>query len=391
VAATKFSLANAPMAQDRAAGWQFFRDAGEVFQARDGTWFLTSPEAVSYAHQHPEVFASGPAFDVLGSPVPLIPLAIDPPDHLRYRKLLDPMLAPRVINEMEADLRRQVGELIDAIAGRGECDLIRDIARLYPTQVFLTLFGLPLADRDRFIGWVETVVEGTAEAQAPPPEVAEAAMALFGYLQKYVEAKRHQPASDMLSRILMLGGDDAWTNDEVLGLSFLFTLAGLDTVTAAIGFTFYHLARDPELQQRVVADAALIGPLVEEIVRLEPPAPLNPRVTTEAVDVCGVTIPAKASCQLAVGAANRHSSRGESADEIDLTCPDRSHAAFGGGIHRCLGSHLARRELRLVVEEFHKRIPHYRLAPGAQPMVVWPSGTMHLESLPIMFTTKDSS
>jgi cytochrome P450 len=381
-----FSLADAPMEHDRAAGWRFFRDVGEVFQAEDGTWFLTSPEAVSIAHQHPELFASGPAFDMLGSPVPLIPLAIDPPDHLRYRKLLDPMLAPRMINEMESDLRRQVGDLIEVIAGRGECDVIRDIARLYPTQVFLTLFGLPLEDRDMFIDWVETIVEGTAESQAPPPEVAEAAVALFGYLQECVDSKRRQPGSDMLSRILALRGDDEWTNDEVLGLCFLFTLAGLDTVTAAIGFMFLHLAQDPDLRKSVVSDRALIGPLVEEIVRLEPPAPLNPRVTTQDVDVCGVTIPAHANCQLVIAAANRTPLGGPGADEIDIECASRSHLGFGGGIHRCLGSHLARRELRLVVEEFHARIAEYQLAPGTRPAVVWPSGTMHLDSLPIVFT-----
>ena len=384
--ATEFVFTGVPMEYDRGAGWRSVREPGEVFQASDGTWFLTSPEAVGFAHKHPELFASGPAFEPLGSPVPLIPIAVDPPDHVRFRRILDPMLAPRVINEMEAELRRQIGELIDAVVQAGACDVVADIARLYPTQVFLTLFGLPLEDRDTFIGWAETMNEGASTSgDEPPPAVAEAAIALFTYLQGFVDTKREQPGADMLSRVLSLTGEDAWTNDEVLGLCFLFTLAGLDTVAAEIGFIFLHLARDAELRRRVVGDPDLIGPVIEEIVRLEPPAPLTPRVTTEDVEVCGVAIPAGSTCQLALGAANRDPARGAASDEIDIDHGDRGHLGFGGGIHRCLGSHLARRELRLVVEEFHKRIPDYELAPGAEPRVAWPSATLHLQSLPIVF------
>jgi cytochrome P450 len=386
MATTEFRYEDAPMADDRGLGWQFVRDAGAVVPAPDGTYFLTSPEAVAFAHKHPELFASGPAFAALASPVPLIPLATDPPAHVRYRRILDPMLAPRVINEMEPELRRQIGELVDAVVDRGECDLVADIARLYPTQVFMTLFGLPLEDRDTFMGWVETLNEqAQATAGEPSPEVVEAAMALFGYMQGFIDTKREHLGDDMLSRVLALTGEDAWTNDEVLGLCFLFTLAGLDTVTAEIGFMFLHLAQDAELRRRVVADPELVGPFIEEIVRIEPPAPLTPRMTTADVEVCGVMIPAGSLCQLALGAVNRDPSRGPTADAIDLDHADRGHLGFGGGIHRCLGSHLARRELRLVLEEFHRRIPDYELAPGIQPRVVWPSGTLHLSELPLVF------
>lgn len=381
-----FRLADAPMQHDRTAGWRFVREAGDVFQADDGTWFLTSPQAVEFAHRNPDLFASGPAFEALASPVPLIPIAVDPPDHVRFRRILDPMLAPRVINELDGELRAQVGELVDAVVAGGECDVVRDIARLYPTQVFLTLFGLPLDDRDTFIDWVETIVEGsTNSSDEPSADVVDAASALFTYLQRHVDRKRDDPGTDMLSRVLALTGDDQWTNDEVLGLCFLFTLAGLDTVTAEIGFLFLHLARDAELRRSVVAEPELVGPLIEEIVRLEPPAPTTPRVTTADVDLCGTTIPRGSFCMLVLAAANRDGSRGRDVDRIDVHREDQRHVGFGGGIHRCLGSHLARRELRLVVEEFHRRIPEYELAPGADPKVVWPSGTVHLEELRLVF------
>jgi cytochrome P450 len=381
-----FRLEDAPMAADRTLGWRFVSDAGDVFQAANGTWFLTSAEAVQFAQRNPEIFSSGRAYDVLSSPVPLIPLAIDPPAHLKYRKVLDPMLAPRVINAMEDTLRAQIRDLVSAFSARGTCDIVDDVARLYPTQVFLTLFGMPLDDRDRFIDWVEKMVEGASVGAAePPPEVIDAAMGLFAYLQGYVDVKRSQPGDDMLSRVLALGGDDAWSNEEVLGLCFLFTLAGLDTVTAAIGFVMLHLARNADLRRRLAADPPLVGPVIEEVLRLELPAPTQPRVTTQDVEVCGTTIPAGATVMVCVATANRDPARFDAPDEIDLDRSDFAHLSFGGGIHRCLGSHLARRELRLVVEEFHRLIPDYEIAPGFEPQVAWPSGTLHLTSLPLVF------
>jgi cytochrome P450 len=388
-----FRFEDAPMAKDRAAGWGFVRSAGDVVAAVDGTWLLTSPDAVQFAHRHPEIFSSARAFDGLGSPVPLIPIAIDPPDHVRYRRVLDPMLAPKVINTMEDSLRAQARELIEAFADNGSCDGVAELARLYPTQVFLTLFGMPVADRDRFIYWAETIIENSNldTSAEPAPEVVECAAALFGYLQECVDKKRADPGDDLLSRVLMLDGDDLWSNEEVLGLCFLFILAGLDTVTAMIGFVLLHLAGEPDLRARMIADPSLVPPVLEEVLRLEQPAPTTPRVTTQDVEVCGTFIPAGSRVILCLGTANRDPGRFPHPDEIDPAQADTGHLAFGGGIHRCLGSHLARRELRIVVEEFHKLIPEYSVAPGEEPEIVFPSGTFHLRSLPLVFAAPTGS
>jgi cytochrome P450 len=375
----------APMELDRTPGWRHFSERGDVYEV-DGIWYLTTTEAVQFAHRNPEVFSSARAFDSLGSPVPLIPIATDPPDHVRYRRVLDPMLAPRVVNSMEDDLRAQIQELIDAFVDRGECDVMEDIARLYPTQVILTLFGLPLEDRDQFIEWTESIIGASAAGVAQAtPEQLEGAMALFGYLQSHLDQKRANPGDDMLSRVLELSGEDAWTDEELLGMCFLFVIAGLDTVTATIGFVMYHLARRPDLREQILADPALTTPFIEEVLRLELPAPTTPRVTTREVTVNGVTIPAGAYVLLVLGTVNRDATRGEHPDEIDLAQEGRGHLSFGGGIHRCLGSHLARRELRLVVEEFHKRIPDYHIPEGVEPRIKWPSATLHFTSLPLVF------
>jgi cytochrome P450 len=382
-----FRFDAAPMAFDRAAGWRYVRDAGDVIQGADSVWYLTSAESVRFAQRHPEVFSSARAFDSLGSPVPLIPIAVDPPDHVRYRKVLDPLFAPRVINVLEDSLRAQARELIRRFAANGECDAVAELARLYPTQVFLTLFGMPLEDRDQFIYWAETIIENSNvdPSAGLAPEVVECAGALFGYLQRYVDEKRAEPGDDVLSTVLALQGEHAWSNEEVLGLCFLLVLAGLDTVTAMIGFILYHLARDPELRQRVVDDPDLVQPVIEEVLRLEQPAPVQPRVTTSQVEVCGVTIPEGAHVAMCVGAANRDPAVFPNPDAIDPAQADTGHVAFGGGIHRCLGSHLARREMRIIVEEFHRLIPDYSIAPGAEPEIVFPSGTFHLKSLPLVF------
>ena len=158
-----FGLEDAPMTRDRSAGWAYFRSFGDVFEA-GGSWYLTSAEAVQYAQQRPDLFSSARAFDSLGSPLPLVPIAMDPPEHVRYRRVLDPMLAPRVINAMDDELRRQLGILIDGFVDRGSCDGVADLAHLYPTQVFLTLFGMPLEDRDQFIEWAEFIIEHTGAA-----------------------------------------------------------------------------------------------------------------------------------------------------------------------------------------------------------------------------------
>ena len=369
----------APLQLDRALGWKYFTEPGEVYE-RDGVWYLTSVAAIRFAHQHPEIFSSAKAFESLGSPVPLIPIAVDPPAQIRYRRILDPMFAPRVVTPLEPELRRQVRELVDGFKHRGECEVVRDLGSLYPTSVILTLFGMPLKDRDTFIEWTEAIIQASGMNPADMDEQqVNAAMNLFGYLQGYITEKRANPSNDSLSAVLALTGDDAWTDEEVLGLCFLFVIAGLDTVTASISFLLYHLAQRPELQRQVRENPDLGGKVIEEILRLELPAPMTPRVTLSDTEVCGVKIPAGAFTFLVLGSATREDR--PSADDIDVDNADRGHLSFGGGIHRCLGSHLARRELKLMLEEVMNALPEFSLAAGTQPACTWPAGTLHLNSV----------
>jgi cytochrome P450 len=172
------------------------------------------------------------------------------------------------------------------------------------------------------------------------------------------------------------------TDPEILGLCFLFVLAGLDTVSSSLGFAFANLATNPDLRRQISNDFTLIPSFIEENLRIEVPVPLSPRVTTEDVEVEGVLIPKDTSVVLMFGSANRDAQQYDDPDTVNLG-RRATHFAFGRGPHRCLGSHLARLELRLVLEEWHKRIPDYELAAGAAPRAPWPAGTLGLDAVPL--------
>jgi cytochrome P450 len=375
-----------PFATDRSRAWRELREAGEAVTSGEEI-VLTSASAVEFAAKKPEIFSSARAFDRLGSPVPLVPIAIDPPDHTRFRRMLDPFFSPRKMAEREPELRRQAGELIDAIVAKGDCDVVTDLATPFPSQVFLTLFGLPMSDRDRLVQWKDSILEFTDPSSAEAtPEVLAHAMELFTYLTEHIAERRADTTgSDMLTQLMQNTEDGGMSDNEILGLCFMFVLAGLDTVTSAVGFSLAKLAGDADLRRRISSDFSLIPAFIEELLRVDGPVPFAPRVTTEEVEVAGKVVPKDTTVMLSYGSADRDPSRYEDADNVHLDSK-AVHFAFGRGPHRCLGSHLARLELRLILEEWHTRIAEYTLADGDEPQMPWPTGTMGLKSVPLKFS-----
>lgn len=377
--APELSFAGLPMAADRGIGWKAVRDAGRVVYI-DGWYYLSHREDVLAALRNPELFSSKKAFDVLGSPLPLVPISFDPPEHTRFRKILQPFFSPKTLNEMLPSLQKQALDIIDDVVAKGECEVVADIAIPYPSQVFLTLFGLPLEDRDRLIAWKDSVI---ALADSPTLEGHDLtpAMELLAYLTEAVNERRANPGPDILSQVLT--GDDALDDTEVMGLSFLFVLAGLDTVTAAMSMALLELARNPELRTTLRDNPDQMSVFVEEIVRLEPPAPMLPRVTTTEVTIGDFTLPADARVRLCVAAINRDDSDAISTNDVVMDGKVHRHWGFGGGPHRCLGSHLARMELTLVLDEWLKRIPEFSVEQGYEPHIIFPAQTFALERLPL--------
>jgi cytochrome P450 len=375
-----------PFATDRSRAWRELREAGEAVTSGEEI-VLTSASAVEFAAKKPEIFSSARAFDRLGSPVPLVPIAIDPPDHTRFRRILDPFFSPKKMAEREPELRRQAGELIDAIVAKGDCDVVPELATPFPSQVFLTLFGLPMADRDKLVAWKDSILEFTDPSSAEAtPEVLAHALELFTYLTEHIAERRADTTgSDMLTELMQNSEDGGMSDNEILGLCFMFVLAGLDTVTSALGFSLAKLAGDADLRHRISNDCSLIPAFIEDILRVDGPVPFAPRVTTEEVEVAGRVVPKDTTVMLSYGSADRDPRRYQDADNVYLDSK-AVHFAFGRGPHRCLGSHLARLELRLILEEWHARIPEYTLADGKAPQMPWPAGTMGLESVPLTFT-----
>ena len=377
--APELSFASLPMAADRGVGWKTVRDAGRVVFI-DGWYYLSHREDVLDALRNPELFSSKKAFDVLGAPLPLVPISFDPPEHTRFRKILQPFFSPHTLNEMLPSLQKQAIEIVDDIATKGECEVVADLAIPYPSQVFLTLFGLPLEDRDRLIAWKDSVI---ALAESPSLEGADLtpAMELLAYVSEAINERRANPGPDILSQVVT--GEEPLDDAEAMGLSFLFVLAGLDTVTAAMSSALLELARNEELRAALREDPDQIDVFVEEIVRLEPPAPMLPRVTTAEVTIGDVTLPADTQVRLCVGAINRDDSDAISINDVVMDGKVHRHWGFGGGPHRCLGSHLARMELKLILGEWLQRIPEFSLEPGYEPQILFPAQTFALERVPL--------
>lgn len=379
VGAPELSFASLPMAADRGAGWKVLRDAGRVVLV-DGIHYLTHRDDVLAALRDPELYSSKKAFDVLGSPLPLVPISFDPPDHTRFRKILQPFFSPHTLKQMLPALQSQAIEIIDRVAAKGQCEVVADIAIPYPSQVFLTLFGLPLKDRDKLIVWKDSVIAISEAASLEDADLTPA-LELVTYLTEAINARRTNPGSDILSQLL--SGDEPLDDAEIMGLSFLFVLAGLDTVTAAMSSALLKLAQNPELRRELRENPDQMGVFVEEIVRLEPPAPMLPRVTTAEVTIGDVTLPPDTMVRLCIAAINRDDSDDISTNDVVMDGKVHRHWGYGGGPHRCLGSHLARLELTLVVGEWLKRVPEFSVEPGYEPRITFPANTFSLERVPL--------
>src|SRR5262249_34502813 len=180
------------MASDRSLAYQMIRDAGPVVRDAHGAFLVTGAQPADYVLRHPDLFSSKRAFDTLGSPIPIVPVASDPPEHTRYRKLLRPFFSVRGLSRWLPVVRELAIALIDSFADRGECDVVAEFAVPLPTQVFLSLFGLPLEDRDRLIAWKDAVFSAVGISGAEQPSDANIVLAaeLYEYLVGHIARRR---------------------------------------------------------------------------------------------------------------------------------------------------------------------------------------------------------
>jgi len=342
-------------------------------------------EGVNWALRHPEYFTSADGQLNLGEQ-PLIPLEFDPPQHTKYRRLLSPEFVPREVGKLEPQVRRIVGELIERVAPRGSCDFHEEIATPLPSEIFLALMGLPEEDLPLFLRWRDDSIRPDVEPddfEGAQRIRAETAHKISDYFRATIALCREERSDTLLSRIVHSTIDDQPLSEtELLGISHLLLLGGLDTVTATLDCMVAYLATHSDRRRQLASDPALIPGAVEELLRWLTPVMAIPRSVKEDVTLAGVQLKQGDGVMLVLGSANLDESEFSDPDVDFHRYPNR-HMAFGGANHHCLGAHLARLELRVALEELHRRIPDYRIPDGVE--IHFSPGIRQANQLPLVF------
>ena len=355
-----------------------------------GGKMITRYEDVVWALRNPQIFSSAMDMQVaLGTERPMIPQQIDPPEQTKYRKVLDPRFSKKRMKEIEPDIRRHANALIDAVIDEGGCDFATDFAVPLPCTAFLSLMGLPHEELPRFLKMKDGIIRPQEIATTEQMSDLQALRVrtgqdIYAYFTEVIAARRANPGDDMVSYLLETEVDGhQLTDEDILDVSFLLILAGLDTVTATLECNIAYLAANPSQRERIVADMALIPAAVEELMRWETPVTAVPRLVKEDVTLHGVELKAGELVSILVGAANVDDAEFGNADVVDFDRERNRHVAFGAGAHRCLGSHLARLELQVAMEVWHERIPDYAIRPGTVP--TFTPGIREARSLPLVW------
>jgi cytochrome P450 len=354
-------------------------------------FLLSRKEEIDEALRHPEIFSSSMDAVDLKNKRPMIPLQIDPPDQRKYRKLLDPIFSPRKMTAMEDEVAKLVNHLIDQFIERGEVDFAKEFSVPFPSQVFLTLLGLPLDELETFLTMKDGIIRpdhvtgkmyGSHDASAYQQKTADS---VYDYFDMVLDQRELERKDDLLSHFLDAEVEgDRLTREDILDICFLFLIAGLDTVTATLDCMFSFLAQNPEQRQQIVDDPSLIPNAIEEMLRWETPVMGIARVAVQDTELNGCPIASGDQVMIMIGSANTDEAEFPDADVVRFDREVNRHLAFGGGIHRCLGSHLARMELRVALREWHKRIPEYEVEAGHT--LEYTAGIRSIEHFPMRFT-----
>ena len=352
----------------------------------DGFVLASSRQVVDEVLRNPATYTSRNVV-WLGNVRPLIPLSVDPPEHVKYRKLLDPLFAPRKMDAIEADIAARVHHFMDAFADRGSCHFTDELAVPFPSAVFLGLMGLPWEELDTFLRLKNGILRPggpTSDVEERKRIQDETGQEIYRYFDAILDERQKEPREDILTLFLQAEVDgERLTREEILDICFLFLIAGLDTVTDSLTCFFAYLAQHPEHRRRIAEDPAVIPRAVEELLRWESPVPGVPRMATTDTELGGCPVKKGDMVNVSIGAANVDTAEFPDAFTVDFDREVNRHIAFGGGVHRCLGSHLARRELRVTLREWHRRIPEYELKPGIE--LHYPMGLRSVENLELVW------
>jgi len=341
-----------------------------------GFWVVTRYEDVRELLQDAHTFSS---IDTMVPRItlgdPLLPSFTDPPDTQKLRSVVLPHMTPRKVDPLEPKMRRVCREFIAGFKDQGRCEAIRDFSQQYPIRMFVDFFGLPVDRQEEFRNHSETFLHDYQRQ-------GEAWSSIRAIVREQLEAKLVSPQDDLMSAIVNgeIDGEPIEL-DAAVNLASTVFLGGLDTLASNIGWTLRHLAEHPQLRHRIVEEPSVVPAAVEEFLRLYTVTARDTRRAARDVEFHGVQMRAGDRISVMIGLANRDSSQFEDPLVADFDRKNNRHIAFAVGPHRCLGSHLARHELEVALEEWHAAIPDYRVVPGEQ--ILYSGGNFTIEYLPL--------
>lgn len=339
--------------------WELKETAPPVFwtSAHGGHWVCNTGATVQHVVRHPEIFSSRYLSIPPNPDQPkMIPEMLDPPEHRPYRQMLRPFFESKAIEPLDGRIAAWTDQLLDGVVGKGECDFVEAIGSRLPVAVFMELFGFPMDKFEEF----RALVTGFFHSQASNENRNQLAQAIVGHLAELIQQRMAEPKDDMISKIIGSDVDGRkLTFEELMSIGFLMFLAGLDTVTNAMSFGMRHLAHDEKLRQRAIDDPAVIPNMVEELLRRYAFV-ATPRYVTQDTELGGAQLRA-GDCILApLPLVGWDEALTEDPKTVSVERQFYRHAAFGSGIHTCLGLHLARMELIIFYRAWFGRIGHFR-------------------------------
>jgi cytochrome P450 len=348
-----------------------------------GAWHLTHHEDCYFALRHPELFTTAGATPFPRDPAnyfPMLPLESDPPDHRRYREVLDPLFSIRAVMQMQENIRARANALIDAFVDKGECEFTTAFGRPLPVSVFLDLMGLPQDMQDTFVGWAMDLLHAMGDR-----EVAGRAMGeVSAYLQTVIAEKRQRPDAGAISTIVHAKIDGQPMGErETFGFVFFLFIAGLDTVFAALNNIFVWLAEHPEARAYIRDNPGEIDSVMEELLRIYT-VTFSGRTLTQDYEMHGVKMKKGDRITSILPAANFDPSVFPDPEKVDFQRTRKPTLAFAGGVHSCMGAHLARLEIKIGIVEFLRRIPDFHMKAGWK-VEYWPGGVVGPKTVPLVW------
>lgn len=359
-----------------------------------GVGFFTMEDIVAVARDRHIVSCepnSGQAMG-MGSEEPLIPLHIDGDLHKHFRKLLDPLFTPPKMKLLEPTIRATADRFIDQFIGAGQAEMYSAFCTPLPSTVFMQIFGLPMDDMEFLIERKNRILknEGTTMEEAERIGRAEGKSLRdhlrMRLLERVKSGVRHD---DLIDTFIHFEVDGHQLNeDQIINIMHLFTIAGLDTVTSSLSCILAWFAKHPEERKRIIEHPELLPAAVEELMRYESPVPSSGvRFVTDDCEINGVPLHKGEMVYLCWASANVDPAAFESPHTVDLAREQNRHIAFASGLHRCLGSHLARIEIVAAIDQLHRRVSDYTVTPGEEVDYEF-AGVRAANHLPLSFTAR---